>query len=409
MKVLVVSQHFWPENFGINNLVRSLVEKGISVDVLTGKPNYPTGNKFPGYAGWGFKREKWMGANVYRVPLAARKSGAISLGLNYLSFILSGLLFGPLLLRKNHYDAILVYGTSPILQAIPAIFLGWIKRCGVAVWVQDLWPESLSATGYIQNPHILKYVEMVVRYIYRHTDLLLVQSKAFESRVAPLAGGTPIAYYPNSVDPAFAAAPEIEMPDIPQLNSGFNIVFAGNIGAGQAVDVIIGAAVILKDYTDVRFVVFGNGSRWEWMREEAQKHGLSNLHLLGRYPSEMMPGFMKKASALLVTLSDQPIFAATVPSKVQAYMAAGKPILACLNGEGARLVLEADAGLAIRAEDPEALAEAVLRLREMVDGEREKLGENGRRYSKEHFDLELLTDQLTEHFRMMSKYCRSGK
>lgn len=407
MRVLIVSQYFWPEGFRINDVVRSLVDKGVKVDVLTGKPNYPEGAFFPGYRAWGCQIEYWGGATVYRLPLVARgKRSAWRLALNYVSFVISGLLFAPWILRRQRYDVVFVYGVSPILQAIPALFIGWLKRLKVIVWVQDLWPESLEATGYVRNTRMLGWVEKVVRFIYRHTDLLLVQSKGFEARVSALAPGNPVVYYPNSVDSMFCDPSDMSLPVIPALDDGFAVVFAGNVGAGQAVEVIVEAAALLKDHPAIRFVVFGQGSRWDWMREQVQLRGLTNLHLPGRYPIETMPGLMQKAAALLVTLADQPIFAATVPNKVQAYMAAGRPILACLNGEGARLVAEAGAGLTVPAEDAQGLATAVLRLYQMSAEERAALGANGRRYFKEHFDHEQLTDQLIEHFRSFSKVGR---
>ena len=407
MKVLVVSQYFWPEGFRINEVVRSLVEEGVEVDVLTGKPNYPEGVIFNGYRAGGCQVESWAGATVYRVPLFPRGArGALRLALNYLSFVASGLIFGPWLLRKRQYDVVFVYGLSPILLAIPAVFLAWIKRRKLIVWVQDLWPESLSATGYVRNALVLRLVEWVVRWIYRHTDLLLVQSRAFEAPVAALATGKPIAFYPNSVDATFAESPsqDVELPDVPALDEGFAVVFAGNVGAGQAVEVIVEAAALLKDVTQIRFVVFGQGSKWGWMREQVQAQGLSNLHLPGRFPVNTMPGLMQKAGALLVTLADEPIFAMTVPNKIQAYMAAGRPILACLNGEGARLVAqEAQAGLSVPAQDAKALAAAVLQLYQMPAEDRARLGANGRRYFKAHFDHDKLVDDLIGHLRAMSK------
>lgn len=402
MKILIVSQYFWPEHFRINEVAKSLFEKGHDVEVLTGKPNYPKGAKFEQYKFWGYRQEIHEGLKINRVPMLARGNGAVWLALNYLSFVISGLVFGPWMLRKKKIDVIFIYAPSPILQAIPAIFLGWLKRCGVILWVQDLWPESLEATGYISNPRVLAVVAQVVRFIYRHSDLLLVQSEAFEAHVAALAPGKRIVYYPNSVDSSFVAPPEIILPDIPALNEGFCIIFAGNIGTGQAVEVIVQAAALLAEYTDIRFVVLGHGSRWDWMQKEVQGHGLRNVYLPGRYPVETMPGLMQKASALLVTLADQPIFAATVPSKVQAYMAAGKPILACLNGEGARLVTNARAGLVSAAENAQALANSILCLYKMTDAERAQMGENGRRYFKEHFDQDILTDQLIDHFHAVS-------
>lgn len=402
MRLLVVTQYFWPEDFRINDLVRSLADRGHEVEVLTGKPNYPEGVIFPGYRIWGCQQELWGGAVVHRVPLVGRGTkSAVRLGFNYLSFILSGLLLAPRLLRGRRYDVVFVYAPSPILQAIPALFLGWLKKAPVAIWVQDLWPESLSATGYVRSSMALKAVKSIVRFIYRHADLLLVQSRAFEPRVAAMAPGKTIIYYPNSVDAVFCNPGAVSLPEIPALDSRFSVMFAGNIGAGQAVEVIVNAATLLRGYPEICFVVFGKGSRWEWMRNEIQARGLTNVHLLGRFPVETMPGFMQKASALLVTLADQPIFAATVPNKVQAYMAAGRPILACLNGEGAKLVTEAGAGLTIAAEDAEALAAATLQLFQMSPGDREVLGANGRSYFRQHFDHEHLTDELVSHFQAL--------
>lgn len=397
MKLLVVSQYFWPESFRINEVAGTLLEKGVEVEVLTGKPNYPRGEIFSGYRACGCLQEKYRGMNVHRIPLRPRGSGGLRLALNYLSFIFSGLLFAPWMLRGKKFDAIFIYAPSPILQAIPAIFLGWLKGCPVVLWVQDLWPESLSATGHVRNRIVLKLVERMVRFIYRHSDLLLVQSRAFDEPVRALASGTPIAYYPNSVDDSFAAPAKGELPPVSGLDNGFSVMFAGNIGTAQAVEVIVEAASLLKAYPDIHFVVLGEGSRWEWMRREAQTRGLGNMHLPGRFPVETMPGFMQKASALLVTLADQEIFKATIPSKVQAYLAAGRPILACLNGEGANLVTAAEAGLAVPAEDGRALADAVLRLYRMPSPEREAMGERGRLYYAEHFAHDMLVDQLIGH------------
>jgi len=403
VKILFSSQHFWPENFPTNDLVQALVERGLEVDVLTGKPNYPQGRYYPGYRGRGCQRESWSGASVFRVPLAARGSGsALRLVLNYVSFVVSGLIGAPWLLRRRRYSVIFVYGSSPILQALPALLLGWLKRCPVIIWVQDLWPESLEATGYVRNPRILKAVARVVRFIYRHADLLLLQSRAFESPVAKLASGTPIAYYPNSVDAVFARAPAGEAVDIPGLKAGFPVVFAGNIGAAQGVEVILEAASLLREAPDIHFVVVGDGVRRDWLRQEVSARGLTNVSLPGGYPVAAMPGLLQQAAVLLVTLLDHPAFRATVPSKVQTYMAIGRPIVAGLNGEGARLVKEADAGLATPAGDAAALAEAILQLYRMAPAERERLGVNGRRYFETHFDRSRLVDRLLGHFRSVS-------
>ena len=379
MKILIVSQYFWPEEFTINEVAKTLVEKGNVVDVLTCMPNYPGGKTLSGYPAWKSQQENHQGVGIHRIPFLPRGKSRWSLAINYLSFVISGLMFGPWMLRKKKFDVIFVYAPSPILQAIPAIFLGWLKGCPVVLWVQDLWPESLSATGYVQNRLLLKLVELLVRFIYSHVDLLLVQSRAFEESVCSLASGTPIIYQPNSVGKIFDELVIDEVPYIDGFDKGFSVMFAGNIGAAQSVSVIVEAASILKQYTDIHFVILGDGSSREWMLKEAQQRELVNLHLPGRFPVETMPGFMQKASVLLVTLTDKSIFALTVPNKVQAYLAIGRPIIACLNGEGARIVVEAGAGLATPAEDAKGLAKTILNVYKLTPVERKNMGENGRR------------------------------
>lgn len=399
MRILVVSQYFWPEEFRINELVRSLVERGHSVDVLTGKPNYPGGSIYKGYCAWGSHVESWQGAKILRIPLVARGTrSAFRLALNYVSFVVSGITCAPFLCRGRAYDVVFVYAPSPILQVIPALLLGRLKRAPVVLWVQDLWPDSLEATGYIQRKWLLKTVELGVRWIYQHTDLLLGQSRAFVQEIGRLAPEKQVLYYPNSVDGLFYVAATGVGPAIEGLDAGFSVVFAGNIGSAQAVETIMDAATLLKDHVAIRFVVIGDGSKREWMQSEVKQRGLKNLYLPGRFPVETMPSVMQRASALLVTLTDKPIFASTIPNKVQAYLAAGRPIIACLNGEGARLVHEAEAGITVSAEDATGLAEAAVRLYEMQEEKREQMGQNGRRYFKEQFDHEMLVDRLLVFF-----------
>lgn len=394
MRLLILSQYFWPEDFRINDLARSLRGHDVDTTVLTGKPNYPKGEIYNGYRAAGLQRELLDGMPVLRVPMLARGRSGLRLALNYLSFVVSGIAFGPFLLRKKQFDAIFVYAPSPILQAIPAIFLGWLKRAPVILWVQDLWPDSLSATGHVQNKLILKAVKQVVRFIYRHVDLLLVQSEAFVEPVRELAGSTPVVYFPNSGDDSFSAPASAAPPTVDGMDAPFSVLFTGNIGTAQAVDVIVEAAEILRAHPDIQFVVVGDGSRRDWMLEEKRARSLDNLHLPGRFPVQTMPAFMQRAAALLVTLADKEIFNYTVPSKLQSYLAAGRPIIAALNGEGARLVQGAKAGFAVAAGDGVALADAVLRLYRSPKAEQDEMGTNGARYFAQHFSHEMLVGQL---------------
>ena len=413
MKILIASQYYWPENFRINDIAKTLLEKGIEVEVLTGKPNYPRGEMFSGYRAWGCQRETHQGININRIPLLDRGSGGMRLALNFLSFIVSGLLFAPWMLRKKKFDVIFIYAPSPILQAIPAIFLGWLKGCPVVLWVQDLWPESLSATGYVKNRFLLRMVETMVRYIYRHTDSILIQSEAFRVPVARLTrDADKIRYYPNAVETTLpsSAPPSPEADALTKdIAQGFSVVFAGNLGTAQSVETIIDAAEKLRAHADVRFFLVGSGSRLDWLRLEIARRGLSNVILPGRFPPTAMPAFYAAASALLVSLSDEAIFAYTIPSKLQGYLAAGRPIIASLNGEGARVVAEANAGVGCAAGDAGALAAAVMHLRSLSQPERAVLGDNGRRYAAEHYSLDRLANDLIVHLEGLTTTRRENR
>jgi glycosyltransferase involved in cell wall biosynthesis len=398
MKLLLITQYFWPESFSINEVASTLVKRGIELVVMTGKPNYPEGKMFPGYAPLSLDREDYRSIRIRRVPIITRGiRNPLRLTLNYLSFIVSGSLFGPWVLRDFRPDAILVYCTSPLLQAIPAILIGRIKKVPVTLYVQDLWPESLEATGYVRSRWIIQAIAWVVKLIYRHVDLILISSRPFEDSIRRMAPAARIVYLPNSVDGALCDPDSGQKPHVPALDSGFSVVFAGNIGAAQAVNVIVDAAALLAAYPGIRLVVLGSGSEFGWMQQQREQRSLYNLHLPGRFPADSMPYLLFRATALLVTLADRPVFSQTVPNKIQAYMAVGRPIIACLNGEGARLVTEAGAGIAVRAEDARGLAAAVLRLYRMSPERREQLGLRARQYYRQHFEHEKLVTEMVSH------------
>lgn len=398
MRILVLSQYFWPESFRINEVVQSLTERGIPVDVLTAKPNYPEGQVFPPYRAWGWLREQWQGARIFRLPIfpRGRKSG-IRLSLNYLSFVVAGLLLGPWLLRSSRPNVIFVYAPSPLLQALPALFLSRLRGIPVAIHVQDLWPESIQATGYVRNRLVIGLVDLLVGFIYRHCDLLLVSSRPFAQAIQRYKPRAPVVYFPNSVEETFCDPHSGLKPEVPALDEGFAVTFAGNVGSAQAVEGIVKAAEILRPHADIRLVVLGSGNMLDWMKEEKARLGLDNLFLAGRFPSQAMPWLLSKSDALLVTLADRPIFEATVPNKIQAYMAVGRPIIASMRGEGARLVIEAGAGIAVLAEDGEALAGAILQMERMSPEDREVMGRNARKYYQSNFNHDQLIEQLIEH------------
>ena len=407
MKVLIWSQYFWPENFLINKLATQLAGDDVEVTVVTGKPNYPDGNILPGYSIWGVQREDYSGIEVIRIPLLPRGNGsAIGLVLNYLSFIFSGYLIAPFTLRGRKFDAVFVYAPSPLLQALPAVFISWLKCAKLAVWVQDLWPESLWTTGFIKNRFLLKLVEYVVRYIYRYSDSVLIQSHAFREPVARLLSDeNKIRYFPNFCEDLRKSFFDSESRKsiAVEMRQHFSVVFAGNIGTVQSCETIIAAAKLLKENSAIKFYLVGSGSRSAFIQSEVESEQLGNVILTGRLPHEDMPPIFSAASALLVSLKDDATLSTTIPSKLQSYLSAGKPIVASLNGEPARLVEEAGAGMVCLAESPELLADAVLKLYEMPADEREQFGVNARIYFKKHFDQERCVQELADHFRELMR------
>ncbi|MFH1983062.1 MAG: glycosyltransferase family 4 protein [Pseudomonadota bacterium] len=397
MKLLIVTQYFWPENFPINDLVAGLVDRGHRVTVFTGRPNYPGGRLFDGYGPVRPWRETHAGASVVRVPLVPRGAGGgVRLFVNYLSFAVAGAALGPLVVPKD-IDAIFVYEPSPISVGIPAMALKAVTGAPVLFWLQDLWPESLSATGAITASWALKTVEMMVRLLYKGCDRILVQSRAFIPAVRRL-GGAPdrIRYFPNNADTLYrpvtvrAGAPERRL-----MPNGFRLTFAGNVGAAQDFDTIIGAAERLRDREDIHFVIIGDGRMHHRVtRAVARKSLTRTVHLLGRYPADRMPTFFALSDALLVSLRSDPIFSISIPSKVQAYMACGRPIVAALDGEGARIIETAGAGLVCPTQSPARLAETVRAMAGLSETARQAMGNNGRRFFEAEFEREMLIDRL---------------
>lgn len=400
VRILIVSQYFWPEHFIINDFVRVLAEQDHEVVIATGKPNYPDGKVFDGYRAWGCQRELYLGkVEVLRVPLWPRgQGGAKNLLLNYLSFVVAGLLCLPWMLRKREFDAVLVFAPSPITQTIPAILLKWLKKARLLLWVQDLWPESLAATGFVKNPRLLTMVAWMVKAIYHHCDTLLVQSRAFIEPVARFAKREKIVYYPNSINTHSPAA-TVPLPEelVSLLETYFCIVFAGNLGTAQALETLVQAAELLRDDPQIRVVLVGSGSRLGWLQAQKQARELDNLILPGRFAGEAMPQIFEHASALLVSLNDEEVFNQTVPSKVQAYLAAGRPIIASLNGEGARIVSEARAGLASPAQKVLPLVANIRSMKALGTAERTAMGHSGRVYFDANFEMNRQVQVLIDH------------
>ena len=403
MRILLVTQYFWPENFRINELATQLRDRGHEITVFTGLPNYPSGKIFPGYGFFLRLREDYRGIPVIRFPHLPRGDrGFLGMAANFVSFALMGSLLAPFLLRGRAFDVIFVYEPSPITVGFPAVVMRALRRIPLVFWVQDLWPESLTSAGNIRSPWILKPVERMVRFLYRRFDRTLVTSRGFVPSV--VRHGAPldrVEYHPQSAERIFRP---LEIPsDAPErglLPKGFVLLFGGNIGVSQDFPTILDAADRTRNREDLHWVIIGSGRMDDWVREQvAARHLEGTVHLLGRHPLEKMPLFFSCADALLVTLKRDPIYRVTLPAKLQAYMACGRPVLAALDGEGTQVIREAACGLVVPSGDPEALAEAALHLASLPQEERRRMGQRGQEYSSAHFDPERLLLRLEEILR----------
>lgn len=396
MKILIVSQYFYPEEFKINDLTQEFVARGHQVTVLTGKPNYPKGEYFEGYQYEGVIKEDYFGAEVIRVPLRKRGAGGgKNLALNYLSYVVNANKY----IRKNkmEFDAILVFEISPVTQAYPALYCK--KKYGgkVLLWVQDLWPESVTAAGGVHNKMALVILDRMVKRIYKKCDVLMVQSDGFrESILSKGDFASKIVSAPNWAENLYLEKKPVNGESIKaMMPDGFRVMFAGNVGNAQDVGAIINAANETRDFPEIKWVIVGDGRARESVEAQAKELGLKDtVFFLGRHPMTEMPTFFSFADAMIVSLRDEYIFSLTIPAKTQSYMASGKPIVSMLNGEGNRIVEDAKCGLTAPSGNYKKLAENVIAMFKMSREERRQLGKNGLEYYLTHFDKKMVVDNI---------------
>ena len=386
MKVLIVSQYFWPENFKVNDLAVSLKDRGHDVNVLTGKPNYPQGKFYKEYGLFSSRKENYHEIHVRRVPLIPRgNAGSFRLSVNYLSFVITSCFY--MLFHRKKYDAILVFATSPITVAFPAIIHRWLHKSKTLLWVLDLWPESVSAAGNIRSKRIHKILTKMVNFIYKHVDKILISSRNFRSSIEEK--GVPagkIFYVPNWAENLYESPQMDKLKYASLMPDGFKVMFTGNIGEAQDCEALLKAAKQLNEMkSSVQLIMVGDGRKKTWFEKEVKNAQLKNVHFLGRFSAKEMPNLIVHADALLVSLKDEPIFALTVPARIQTALASSKPIVAMLNGEGTFIVDEAGAGLTCNAGDAFVFAKILQDLSEYSQEKLDEMGKKGRQYYEQHF------------------------
>jgi glycosyltransferase involved in cell wall biosynthesis len=398
LRILVVSQYFWPENFRINELVKFLREKNYEVDVLTGYPNYPDGELFEEYKIDPIKYSNFFGAKIYRVPLYLRRnSSELQLFVNYISFILSAIFLGYFYLRKKKYDAVFSFATSPITSAIPAIFFSKIKSCKSFIWVLDLWPDIIKELNIIKNKFVYLIFSKFIISIYKSFDFILLQSNSFLDKFKKKNIGGTLLYFPSWSEFNFQEQFTEEV--ITEFNSRdgvLNIVFTGNIGEVQNFDNVLKTAIILKD-ANIRWIIIGSGRYREDLVNRCKINGIKNMFFLGQKNSDVVKFYHSLADILFITLRSGESISSTVPGKLQTYLSCNKYILGFIEGETKTIIEKIKIGSVVSPDDYKSLAKEILRLesnRSLL-----KIENNiGTSYLKENFNKDNVLTSLIDKF-----------
>jgi len=399
LDILYLSQYFHPEQFLNNHIAKALVAAGHRVNVVCCVPNYPAGRFFKGYSNFHRKEEQWEGVHIHRVFTIPRGKSAMQLIANFLTYPITAS-WRIFRLGRQRGAISFVSMPSPPFQALAGIFAKWAWKIPTVYWVQDIWPDSAIITLGIRNRFVIRALNAICGSIYRHADLVMVQSDGFHGKIAEF--GVPshrIVTLPNCAPAMFVPVDSAQIPKrirslIPRDRR--TIMFAGNIGESQDFNTIVAAAKLLPPDSDVLIAIVGSGRDEDRVRNLVKREGLEGRFLfLGRHPESDMPLFFACADAMLVSLRDEPVFALTVPSKVQAYMACGKPILASLSGEGSAIIESSRAGIVVPPTTPSELSFAMSRIASMDDEELQAMGNRGRQIYEARFSLGAVIGNLT--------------
>lgn len=405
MHILVESQFFYPEQMRINDICVALVNRGHSVTVVTSIPNYPKGKFFKGYGFFSNRREIYRGISIIHLPVIPRGKGFIGLTLNYLSFVISGWFFAHF--TKVKADIVFMNMSSPMTQSLVGVWFAKRRNIPNAIYILDLWPESVEVITGISSPLVIKPIGRMVDSIYRRTDKILTSSRSFIETIAQRGvDSKKLLFWPQYAEEFYKPIEgnSHELTLLPP-DQRLTFTFTGNIGLAQGLDILIPVSLLLKEQNiSVRFVLIGDGSDKERLVELVSKNRVDDYFVfIERQPAERIPELLSVSDAGLVILKKSFIFSKTIPAKVQSYLACGIPILVSANGEVQQVINEAKAGFVSDAEDAQGLFDAIVSFSNLSDTERLKMGKLAKLYSDTMFSKEKLIDQLENVFHSLVK------
>lgn len=398
-KILVVTQHFWPETFRINDICDYLVENDCEVEVLCGLPNYPKGKLFDGYSFFRKRKQIHNGTTIYRAPEITRGNNSnMRVFLNYLSFPFFSLFHIPRMVF-THYDKIFLYQTSPVMMSVSGVILGKLKRTETTMYVLDLWPENLYSVLPVKNNLLRKVIEKVSHWHYKNADKLIVLSEKMKERVIETTGKSDekVIILPQSCEKLYEQ--DIDDPSLKkQFNKGFNAVFTGSITPAQSFETVVDTASILKKkgITDINWIIVGDGMALNHVKQLVKEAGLSNsFHFEGQRPVADMPRYSGVADVLFGCLVRSEFLEATIPAKVMSYIASGKPMVLSMDGEVQQLINSTiKCGLVGPTEDTAALAANIEKIYKLSNKERAAMGKRARDYHFKHLERSIVMSKL---------------
>ncbi|MBR1764103.1 MAG: glycosyltransferase family 4 protein [Ruminococcus sp.] len=394
--ILVVTQYFYPEQFRINDMCAEWVKRGYKVTVLTGYPNYPQGEYYDGYGWLKRTKQRWKGVNIIRIPLTARKQGSVRLALNYISFVVSGLFW--VLTTNIKADYVFTFEVSPMTQALIGVWYAKKRKIPHYLYVQDLWPENVEIVTGIHSPLVLKPIGAMVNYIYKNCDIIFGTSPSFVKEIQKRVkkNKEKVKYLPQYAENFYKPVERKPVPEIPNDDS-FKIIFTGNIGKAQGLDILPKAAKLLKGKENVKFVIVGDGRDKENFLKQITDNDVQDMFvMIDRQLPERIPELLAACDAAFISFMADPLFEKTIPAKLQSYMACGMPIVAAASGETKRIIEEAHCGFCVDLGNTKDLVNEIIRMQTIRI---EEMGECSQKYCCKHFEKALIMEQIEYYFK----------